>query len=211
MPRNELYIGNLNRDVSSKDIESVFKRHGKILRCDIKNRGYGPVYAFIEYDDERDAEDAIHAENGKELLGSAMLVEFTKGRGAKRGGRDDRGGYGRNGFSGGGRSLDCYECGRPGMYIINDSHFKPNLTHLKGHFARDCPRRRGGRDRSRSRSRSRDRRRDRSRSRDRRRRDRTRSRSRSRNRDRNGDRSRSRDKSRDRSRERSRHTKSKEK
>ena len=39
MPRNELYVGNLNKDISQKEIESVFKRHGKIIRCDIKNRG----------------------------------------------------------------------------------------------------------------------------------------------------------------------------
>lgn len=88
MVRSELYIGNLNRDVTSRDIESVFKKHGKVLRCEVKNKGfkiiikllnvifnksfgfgkdeevlkiclfqgYGPVYAFIEFDDERDAE-----------------------------------------------------------------------------------------------------------------------------------------------------------
>jgi arginine/serine-rich splicing factor 1/9 len=56
MPKSELYIGNLNKDVSQRDIESVFKRHGKILRCEVKNKGFGPVYAFIEFDDDRDAE-----------------------------------------------------------------------------------------------------------------------------------------------------------
>jgi hypothetical protein len=39
MPKSELYIGNLNKNVSQREIESVFKRHGKILRCEIKNKG----------------------------------------------------------------------------------------------------------------------------------------------------------------------------
>lgn len=56
MPKTELYIGNLNKNATEREIESVFKRHGKIKRCEVKNKGYGPVYAFIEFDDERDAE-----------------------------------------------------------------------------------------------------------------------------------------------------------
>ena len=39
MPRNELFIGNLDRHVTQRDIESVFDKYGKILRCDVKNRG----------------------------------------------------------------------------------------------------------------------------------------------------------------------------
>jgi RNA recognition motif-containing protein len=40
MPRNELFIGNLGRDVSQRDIKSVFDKYGKILRCDVKNKGF---------------------------------------------------------------------------------------------------------------------------------------------------------------------------
>ncbi len=39
MPRTELYIGNLSKDVSKRDIEDVFDKYGRLLRCDIKNRG----------------------------------------------------------------------------------------------------------------------------------------------------------------------------
>ncbi len=39
MPRNELFIGNLDRDVAQRDIEDIFYKYGKILRCDVKNRG----------------------------------------------------------------------------------------------------------------------------------------------------------------------------
>jgi RNA recognition motif-containing protein len=56
MNKTELYVGNLSRDVTQEEIENVFQKHGKIVRCDMKNKGYGPAYAFIEFDDERDAE-----------------------------------------------------------------------------------------------------------------------------------------------------------
>jgi hypothetical protein len=55
MPRTELYIGNLNKEVCKKDIETVFDKYGRMLRCEIKSKGYG-TYAFLEFEEERDAE-----------------------------------------------------------------------------------------------------------------------------------------------------------
>ena len=39
MPKNELFIGNLDRHVTQRDIEGIFDKYGKVLRCDVKNRG----------------------------------------------------------------------------------------------------------------------------------------------------------------------------
>ena len=39
MPKTELFVGNLDRDVQRKEIEDAFEKYGKILRCDIKNKG----------------------------------------------------------------------------------------------------------------------------------------------------------------------------
>lgn len=39
MPRTELFLGNLARDVGRRDIENVFDKYGRLLRCDLKNRG----------------------------------------------------------------------------------------------------------------------------------------------------------------------------
>lgn len=56
MGKNELYIGNLGKDATRKDIERAFEKYGRLLRCDVKDKGYGTVYAFLEFEEERDAE-----------------------------------------------------------------------------------------------------------------------------------------------------------
>lgn len=36
-------------------------------------------YGFVEFDDPRDADDAVYDLNGKELCGERVIVEHTKG------------------------------------------------------------------------------------------------------------------------------------
>ena len=74
MPRTELYIGNLNRDVSRKDIESVFDKYGRLLRCDVKNKGYGSVYAFLEFDEERDAQ--VYLSNFSQKIIASFQIQL---------------------------------------------------------------------------------------------------------------------------------------
>lgn len=57
-------------------------------------------YGFVEFDDPRDADDAVYDLNGKELCGERVIVEHTKGP------RRD-GGYGGGG---GGRSKCPPKC-----------------------------------------------------------------------------------------------------
>jgi len=59
MPKTELFVGNLDRDIQRKEIEDVFEKYGRLLRCDIKNKGNGPAYCFLEFEEERDAEVII--------------------------------------------------------------------------------------------------------------------------------------------------------
>lgn len=49
-----------------------------------------PGFAFIEFEDRRDGEDAINEMNNKELFGCLLRVEESKGRRGKGGkGGDD--------------------------------------------------------------------------------------------------------------------------
>ena len=56
MPKTEIYVGNLVRDITRKEIEDVFEKYGRLRRCDLKNKGFGQTYAFLEFDEESDAE-----------------------------------------------------------------------------------------------------------------------------------------------------------
>ncbi len=53
MPRSELFIGNLNADITRKDIEEVFDKYGRILKCEIKSKGHGSSFCFVEFEDDR--------------------------------------------------------------------------------------------------------------------------------------------------------------
>jgi RNA recognition motif-containing protein len=69
-----LFIGRLRRGVTEHDLEDIFYRYGKIVRCEVKHGGYG----FVEFADQRDAEDAL-GENGTVVFGQGIVVERARG------------------------------------------------------------------------------------------------------------------------------------
>lgn len=75
---NRIYIGNLPPDVRTKDIEDLFYKYGKIKYIDLKNRR-GPPFAFVEFDDPLDADDAIDGRDGYNFDGYKLRVEIQKG------------------------------------------------------------------------------------------------------------------------------------
>jgi len=82
-----IYVGNLPPDIRTKDIEDLFYKFGKIVFIDLKNRR-GPPFAFVEFEDPRDAEDAVHSRDGYDYDGYRLRVEFPRNSvpGAARGG-----------------------------------------------------------------------------------------------------------------------------
>ncbi|XP_069508431.1 serine/arginine-rich splicing factor 6 isoform X2 [Ambystoma mexicanum] len=72
MPR--VYIGRLSYQVREKDVQRFFGSYGRLLEVDMKN-GYG----FVEFEDARDAEDAVYELNGRELGGDRVIVEHARG------------------------------------------------------------------------------------------------------------------------------------
>ncbi|KAG1964160.1 serine and arginine rich splicing factor 5b [Pimephales promelas] len=90
-----IFIGRLNPSAREKDVERFFKGYGRIRDIDLK-RGFG----FVEFDDPRDAEDAVYELDGKELCNERVTIEHARVR--LRGGRGGRGGGGGGGSGGGG-------------------------------------------------------------------------------------------------------------
>lgn len=91
-----MYVGNLPPDVSTRDIEDIFDRYGKTSYIDLKNNRGGPPFAFVEFDDPRDADDAVHERDGYNFDGYTLRVEFPRGGrgGGMRGGGSFGGGGG---------------------------------------------------------------------------------------------------------------------
>jgi len=86
-----LFIGRLNPDVRVEEIEGAFGKFGPLRRCDHKGS-----FAFVTFEDERDAEDAIRGLHNTEIGGARVNVEWARG--------------------GGKRSDVCYECGEIGHF-----------------------------------------------------------------------------------------------
>ncbi|XP_013413945.1 serine/arginine-rich splicing factor 1B [Lingula anatina] len=93
-----IYVGNLPPDIRTKDIEDLFYKFGRITFIDLKNRR-GPPFAFVQFDDPRDAGDAVHARDGYDYDGYRLRVEFPRGSGP--GGPRGGGGGGRGARRGG--------------------------------------------------------------------------------------------------------------
>uniref|UniRef100_A0A2L2Y374 RRM domain-containing protein n=1 Tax=Parasteatoda tepidariorum TaxID=114398 RepID=A0A2L2Y374_PARTP len=104
-----IYIGRLSYEVRERDLERFFKGYGKIREILIKN-GFG----FVEFDDYRDADDAVYELNGKELLGERVTIEHARGsprgndmyRDRNRGYRNNQMQRRRQGGGGGGGGRD---------------------------------------------------------------------------------------------------------
>lgn len=73
MSGRRLYVGRLNEQATKDDVSAHFSTLGKVV--DIRMMG---TFAFIEYEDLKNAEDAVAEFSGKEFLGQRLMVEFAK-------------------------------------------------------------------------------------------------------------------------------------
>lgn len=83
---SRIYVGRLSDRASERDIERFFKGYGRLRDIVLKN-GFG----FVEFENSRDADDAVYDLNGKDLCGERVVLEFShrapRGRGMNRFGR----------------------------------------------------------------------------------------------------------------------------
>ncbi|XP_008800816.1 serine/arginine-rich splicing factor SR30-like [Phoenix dactylifera] len=74
-----LYVGNLPEDIREREVEDLFYKYGPIVDIDLKIPPRPPGYAFVEFEDARDAGDAIRGRDGYKFDGHRLRVEFAHG------------------------------------------------------------------------------------------------------------------------------------
>ena len=58
----KVYVGGLPSDAQADELEDAFGKYGRLMKVWVARRP--PGFAFIEFEDDRDAEDAVRAIDG---------------------------------------------------------------------------------------------------------------------------------------------------
>ncbi|TMS33323.1 hypothetical protein L596_001082 [Steinernema carpocapsae] len=85
MTSTRLFIGRLPSHCREGDVEKFFKNRGRIREIILKDR-----FGFVEFDDRRDAADAVRDLNGKDLCGERIVLEFSRAPRDRRDSVEDR-------------------------------------------------------------------------------------------------------------------------
>jgi len=69
----KVYIGNLPEDIRDRDVEKLFKGYGRVENIVLKGN-----YGFVEFEDGRDAEDAVRDLDGTREFGNRLRLEHAR-------------------------------------------------------------------------------------------------------------------------------------
>lgn len=107
----DIFVGSLPFKLTEAELQGLFEEHGTVNSVKIiidkmtrQNKGFG----FVEMPDEAEAQKAIAALSGAEVMGRTIVVNKAepKKEGGERGGGNRGGGFGGSnrggGFGGGG-------------------------------------------------------------------------------------------------------------
>ncbi len=107
----KIYVGNLSYDATENDLRKAFEPYGavsEVIIIEDRFSGRPKGFGFVEMPTNEEAEKAIAALNGHEVLGRAIRVNKANPRGE----RPSREGGGGGGYEGGGGGRG----GRGGRY-----------------------------------------------------------------------------------------------
>ncbi|MFS7946473.1 putative RNA recognition motif domain, nucleotide-binding alpha-beta plait domain superfamily [Helianthus anomalus] len=74
-----MYVGNLPGDIREREVEDLFYKYGPIAHIELKVPPRPPGYAFVEFEEARDADDAIRGRDGYDFDGHKLRVELAHG------------------------------------------------------------------------------------------------------------------------------------
>lgn len=105
-----IFVGNLSFSASEEEIRSLFQNYGSVARVSVmmdRETGRSRGFAFVEMNNDEEAESAISGVNGSSLGGRTLNVNEARPRGERTvggfgGGRPSGGGGGGGRPSGGG-------------------------------------------------------------------------------------------------------------
>ncbi|EGD77349.1 Rsf1 [Salpingoeca rosetta] len=80
--RMRVYVGGLPDDADKRELEAEFSKFGRLQDVWVARKP--PGFAFIEFENDMDARDAVRELDGRELCGNRVRVEIA--RGGRRGG-----------------------------------------------------------------------------------------------------------------------------
>ncbi|XP_022083651.1 RNA-binding protein 1-like isoform X2 [Acanthaster planci] len=86
----KVYVGNLGSGAAKHELERAFETYGPLINVWVARNP--PGFAYVEFQDPRDAQDAVRGLDGRRVCGCRVRVEMAKGRyDGRSGGRS--GGY----------------------------------------------------------------------------------------------------------------------
>ncbi|XP_005108171.1 RNA-binding protein 1 [Aplysia californica] len=74
----KVYVGDLGYGCAKQELEEKFSKYGQLRNVWVARKP--PGFAFVEFEDSRDAEDAVRALDGSKINGRRVRIEMSSGR-----------------------------------------------------------------------------------------------------------------------------------
>jgi RNA recognition motif-containing protein len=101
-----IYVGNLSYDATEGELRSLFDAHGTVSGVKLvtdRDTGRPRGFAFVDMENDTEADAAIEAINGQEIGGRTLNCNAARPREQRPSGGARSGGYGNNSGGGEGR------------------------------------------------------------------------------------------------------------
>jgi len=77
-PGCKIFVGDLKPQTQEREVEEAFAKFGQLKNCFVARAPGG--FGFVEFEDPRDAAEAVKALNGSIINGAAIRTEISHGK-----------------------------------------------------------------------------------------------------------------------------------